>query len=342
MPQIVRMKDIAEKVGVSTVTVSKALGGHRGVSEAMRQKIEQAAREMGYQMPQGRSERSRASYNIGILMAERYFDRYNSFYGNLQQLVMAEASAMSCFTMMEVVDTDDEKKDVIPKLLREGDCDGILVLGWMEEHYLEHMRKYRGDAVPMLYLDFSVPSGQRDCVISDSFYGAYQMTNYLFSMGHRDIGFVGTLLSTSSITDRYLGYCKSLMEHGQAPRQDWLLEDRDLKTGLMDTDRFFVLPDEMPTAFFCNCDLAASYLHRKLTANGYTCPDDISIAGYDNFLYQGLTDIGFTTYEVDTKEMARKAVHNLVHKLSREHYRRGVVIVTGRLVERNSVKKLID
>ncbi len=336
MPQNVRMKDIAERVGVSTVTVSKALGGHRGVSQEMRQRIEQTAKEMGYQMSKGRTERSRVSYNIGILMAERYFDRYNSFYGNLQQFVTAEATNMSCFTMIEVVSSEDERQDVIPKILLDEECDGILVMGWMEEHYLENLQ----GRLPMLYLDFSVNNAPRDCVISDSFYGAYQMTNYLFMKGHRDIGFVGTLLSTSSITDRYLGYCKSLMEHGVEIRKDWLLEDRDLTTGLMDIDKFFVLPDQMPTAFVCNCDLTASYLHRKLTSKGYSCPEDVSIVGYDNFLYQGLTDIGFTTYEVDTKEMARKAVHNLIHKLNREYYRKGVVIVTGHLVERGSVKLL--
>ena len=61
----------------------------------------------------------------------------------------------------------------------------------------------------------------------------------------------------------------------------------------------------MPTAFVCNCDLAASYLIRKLENEGYRVPEDVSVVGFDNFLYPGLCDIGITTYEVDISEMAR-------------------------------------
>lgn len=74
----------------------------------------------------------------------------------------------------------------------------------------------------MVYMDFYDKQLQEDCVISNSFYGAYYMTNYLFRMGHEKIGFVGTVLATESIMDRYLGYRKSLMEHGVQERPDWV------------------------------------------------------------------------------------------------------------------------
>ena len=75
---------------------------------------------------------------------------------------------------------------------------------------------------------------------------------------------MGTLLATGSITDRYLGYTKSLMEHGVAVRGDWTIADRDIHTGKIDMDRLLQLPKEMPTAFVCNCDLTASFLIRRL------------------------------------------------------------------------------
>ena len=98
-------------------------------------------------------------------------------------------------------------------------------------------------------MDFCDEKADTDAVISDSYYGAYRMTNYLFDMGHREIAYVGTLLATGSITDRYLGYTKSLMEHGVAVREDWTIPDRDIQTGEIDTDRLMQLPQEMPTAF---------------------------------------------------------------------------------------------
>ena len=338
MNNIVRMKDIAERAGVSTVSVSKALSGQRGVSEEMRKKIRDIAREMGYRPPRTKAEKSFVSYNLGILMAERFFDRFNSFYGNLQQLAAEEAAKMKCFTMLEQVTDQMEREGALPKLLQDGNADGVIVLGVLAEDYLEKLRRESG--VPFMYLDFTSARYQRDSVISDSFYGAYQLTNYLFGKGHRRIAYVGTLLSTGSITDRYLGYLKSMMEHGVQVPPEWVINDRDPVTGLMDTEKYYQLPEELPTAFVCNCDLTASYLYRKLEERGIRCPQDVSIASYDNFAYPGITNVQFTTYEVDTREMARKAVHKLIHKLNGDYYRKGVTIVTGRLIEGNTVTDL--
>ena len=163
----------------------------------------------------------------------------------------------------------------------------------------------------------------------------------LIEKGHRDIAYVGTVLSTASITDRYLGYVKALMEKGIAIRDDWKIDDRYIETGKVDEERLIKLPEDMPTAFFCNCDLVASMLIRKLQNKGYRVPEDISVVGYDNYLYPGLCNVNITTYEVDIKEMARKAVDNLIDKIKGIKGRESVSIIEGHLVEKDSVKNLV-
>lgn len=333
-----RLKDIAEKAGVSIVSVSKALSGQRGVSEETRRKIEQIAKELGYKTQSPGERRSRVSYNIGILIAGEFFSEHNSFYGTLLQYVNSEASDMKCFTMLEVIPYEKEASYILPQILSDERIDGILIIGILQLDYLKMIRA--NAKVPIIYLDFTVTRYNRDAVISDSFYGAYQLTNYLFEMGHKKIAYVGTLLSTTSITDRYLGYLKSMMEHGIEVKDEWIIPDRNRETGVIDKDLYFPLPSDMPTAFVCNCDLTAAFLERKLAERGLRVPEDISVVGYDNFSYPGVSDMDFTTYEVDLKEMVRKAVHNLVHKLNGEYYRKGLAIVSGRLIERGSVKKL--
>lgn len=66
----------------------------------------------------------------------------------------------------------------------------------------------------------------------------------------------------------------------------------------------------------CNCDLTASFLIRRLHEHGYRVPEDISVVGYDNYLFPGLCDVAITTYEVDMKEMARRTVHTLIKKMA--------------------------
>lgn len=338
MAKAVKLADIAGRLGVSNVTVSKALSGQKGVSEELREKIIQLADELGYRQPSAqRRELSGGSYNIGVLISERYLDKYDSFYRLIYQQVAAEAVKRECFTIMEIVEHGAENAPELPRLVQEQKADGLLVIGRLADAYLALLHQRAG--VPVIYLDFCDEKQDTDTVISDSYYGAYRLTNYLFDMGHRKIAFVGTLLATGSITDRYFGYAKSLMEHGLRTRGDWIIEDRD-EAGQIDMDRFLHLPEDMPTAFVCNCDLTASYLIRKLEKYGYHVPGDISVAGYDHYLFPGLCDVALTTYEVDTKEMARRAVRMMVQKIAGREYRKGINIVEGHMVVRDSVRKI--
>ena len=110
------------------------------------------------------------------------------------------------------------------------------------------------------------------------------MTEHLISTGRRNIGFVGSVLSTSSIMDRYLGYVKAMLRAGLPIRDDWRLEDRDDQGKFMP----FSLPHEMPDAFVCNCDAVAYNLVETLKRNGYRVPQDVAVTGYDDYRYSTL------------------------------------------------------
>ena len=262
---------------------------------------------------------------------------YSSFYTRMHQQVSQIAMDKGCFTMLEVISADNEKKRTIPRIVEDHKVNGLVVVGRLDEFYLRGIKEEYG--IPMVFLDFCNHTGDEDAVISDSYNGAYCLTNYLFDMGHKDIAFVGTLLASGAITDRYLGYTKSLMEHGQPFRKDWIIDDRDIETNAMDYNKYFVLPKVMPTAFFCNCDMTASLLIRKLKENGYRVPEDISVVGYDNYLFPGLCDIKITTYGVDSYEMGRNAVLNLIRKINGERYRQGIMILEGHMIEGESVRR---
>lgn len=338
MAKAVKLADIAAQVGVSTVTVSKALSGQKGVSDEMREKIRVIADELGYHPPSTQYRERRKSYNIGVIIADRYLDKYDSFYWQMYQQIATRAVAKGCFSMTEAVTPQAEDSNELPKLVQEQKIDGLIVIGKVKDSYLDFLNSCAN--VPLVCLDFCNSRQDMNAVISDSFYGAYRLTNYLFDMGHREIGYVGTILSTGSITDRYLGYVKSLLEHGVTPERKWLIEDRRREDGIIDSEELMQLPlSDMPTAFFCNCDLTASVLIKKLRLNGFRVPEDISVVGYDNYLFPGLCDVDITTYEVDMKEMARCTIQILLNRITGENYREGISIVEGHMVKKGSVKQ---
>ncbi|MDE7178080.1 MAG: LacI family DNA-binding transcriptional regulator [Lachnospiraceae bacterium] len=343
MAKAVKMADIAKVMGVSTVTVSKALSNQKGVSEELRVKIKKKAEEMGYKSTSDRyKERTEAnaSYTFGVIVSDRYLDKYESFYWNLYQEVATAAVQRGCFTMLEVLWAEDEKRCVMPKLLQERKTDGLILIGNLRKKYIEELTEQID--IPLILLDFMDQSGAYDAVISNSYFGMYRMTNYLFDMGHREIGFLGNVLFTDSITDRYFGYVRALYEHGVEVRKDWVLDDRDPETGRSDGDFTHKLPEQMPTAFVCNNDVAAAMLVNRLEQEGYRVPEDISVVGYDNYQPPGLCDVRITTYEVDMPEMARQTIAIIIRKISGEPYKQGETIVSGRIICKESVKEHHD
>lgn len=339
MAKTVRLIDIGKKLGVSAVTVSKALSGQKGVSEEMREKIVRLADEMGYKRSENQIENSKEkSFTIGVIVADRYLGENQSFYWKLYQDVSKWAISRSCFPMLEVITSEVEMRKELPRVIIEKKVDGLIIMGEFKKDYAEFLA--HEVPVPTVNLDTTGRSTVCDCVVSNNLMGGYEMTNYLFDLGHRKIGFVGTRLCTTSIDDRYFGYLKSMMEHGVHWREDWILEDRDRETGKVDIDEKFVLPKEMPTAFFCNCDGTASLLIRKLNQNGYSVPEDVSVVGFDNYIPDQFGSVGLTTYQTNTKEMAKRTVHILIHKLQNDNYSTGIFMLAGKFVERESARRI--
>lgn len=338
MRKAVRLSDIAKRLDVSTVTVSNALTGQKGVSEELRDKIKSVAAEMGYKTKEGLVVVDKTkSVNIGVIISERYLGSYPSFYWKVYQDFTMAAKEKNGMILYEVLKREDEENFVMPLSVQEKKAEALAVIGEIDSDYLKTLMEVSG--VPVVFIDFIKKDIFTDSVISDNFYGMYHMVNYLIENGHRNIAYVGTVLATNSITDRYLGYMKALMENNIPIRNDWIIDDRG-RTGRMEIDRLS-LPKEMPTAFACNSDLTASELIKLLAQNGYRVPDDVSVVGYDNYLYTGLCDVKITTYEVNIEEMVEVAIEKLMAKLKYHKTDTETVrIVSGHMVIKESVKEI--
>lgn len=344
MAKTVRLSDIGKRLQVSTVTVSKALSGQKGVSEEMRCKILDTAREMGYKRP-GDGETTAKNKTIGVITAERFLMGNEAFYLKLYQKVSQRAMEARCFTILEVITHGAETASELPRIITEKKVDGLIVMGSFRRSYISVLAE--NITIPYIFLDTTASGISADAVITNNFMGGCLMTEYLLEMGHSRIGYVGTRLATDSIDNRFFGYVKALMSHGIGVREDWLVNDRDRQDGLIDAKGQFRLPDEMPTAFFCNCDLAACMLIRKLNEAGLRVPEDISVVGFDNYIasFDGILDgelrsTGLTTYDIGQEEMALQAVRMIMDKIDRPEEIQGMQIIAGHFVERGSSKRI--
>ena len=331
MKKSVTLIDIAKKCNTSNVTVSKALADKSGVSPRLREKIKQVADEMGYVST--KSGVSKKKKNIGVLIPEKFISPNGSFYWALYNNLVQGLMKKSNYCIMEILSADDEKNLVMPNMVMDKKISGLISLGQVSYEYVRILKEQIPEIVS---LDYYIPNFDTDTVITNGYSGSYKITNYLISMGHTEIGFIGSKFATSSILDRYMGYSKSMIENKLDINSEWVIDDRN------DIGDFIEMnfPKTLPTAFVCNCDEAAYHAMRQLKAIGYSVPDDISIVGYDNYLISEISDPTITTIAIDASLMADEAIELMLDRIDNATIPISVRNIEGTLQLKNSVKKL--
>lgn len=338
MAKRVTLADIAEEVGVSSVAVHKALTNKQGVSDELRGRIKDVAEKMGYKYAASEKPRQKGEMkktgNVGVIIPEQYYGFSFSFYGQLYERVVKALYKYQYYGILELLTEDVCREMSLPRILQEEKVDGVILLGVTDEKYVRFLME-QSDR-PVYCLDMYFSSMMPDAVISDGYRGAYAMTSYLIEKGHRRIGFVGSVEATSSIADRYWGYRKALRENGIEYRKDWEIPDRN-ETG----ETYEVILEETGDfdALVCNCDFTASIIIQNLEERGYVVPRDISVVGFDDFLPMGMDKNKITSYKVDMERMADLCVKSLIRKIDGKKYTRGVQVVSGEIVYRESVKE---
>ena len=324
----VTMREIGKKLGVSAVTVSKALAGKSGVGEEMRRRILDTAREMGYVNPLAAQAEEHRTLNVGILALDRYFARdsyYAMFYKTLVQTLMDAGH----FALMELLTNENEAALTPPRLMQTGRVDGMILLGQPSRDYL---RMIAAQTIPVVFLDFYDELAAADAVVGDNSYGCYRLTHHLIRNGHREIGFVGSIHVTTSIMDRYLGFYKAMLCEGLPVREEWLIPDRGPTEEALEIH----LPEKLPTALVCNCDGAARLVIRLLRERGLRVPEDVSVVGFDDFSAEGEEQPTLSTFRLDVPAMAQTAVQLLSQRCAGVQKPFGRVVVGGQPIYRES------
>ena len=328
----VTMRDIGKRIGVSAVTVSKALAGKSGVSEAMRQKIVKLAAELGYVNPNAQPAGMTGGLDVGIIIPAQVFSN-DSFYAMLYKSLVQELAENGHFGLLELVTRETQRSLTLPNLLRSRKVDALILLGQPDRPYLELLVK---QPLPVICMDFYDSAIRADMVIGDSVGGAAMLTQHLIDQGHRDIAYYGSVRATSSIMERYLGFVSAMVSNGLPVRPECIISDRDDEGALQP----LVLPEKRPTALVCNCDWTARWAIDQLEKQGIRVPEDISIVGFDDYNYVPATVPPLTTYRVDREDMCRTVVQLVADRCAGGRKPHARIIVGGHCVYRESVRKL--
>ncbi|MCL1988202.1 MAG: LacI family DNA-binding transcriptional regulator [Firmicutes bacterium] len=315
----ITMQDIADKLSITKVSVSKAINNKQGISNETRQRILAVAAEMGYL---GKKVEGKT---FVFVVSRRFFletDKfYNPIFYHLNQLTTTDGHQL----IPIVVETEDDEI-TLPQQVN-----GIFLVGELSD---EHIKQFTKTNIPIVAVDFYKSYLNVNYVLVDNFYQSYSATSHLIRNGHTKIGFVGNINQTSSINDRYFGYLKALQNANLPFNDDWIIANNHPKTGLYEINLDF--PKKMPTAFICHCDMAAYFLINSLNKIGLQVPKDVSLISFDNTDLSQNTKPQLTVMDINKKAIAETAFFAMQQTLNGKiHCHR--YYIPAKLIERDSV-----
>ena len=139
----VRLADIAEAVGVSTVTVHNALSGQKGVSDELRERIRKTAQELGYEKSKKEKGESQEEFQkIGVLISERYLGNHLSYYWKIYQELALAAAEKQCYTTVEALRLDIKTQvPELPQMVLQNKIEGLIIIGEIDKHYIKRLKR---------------------------------------------------------------------------------------------------------------------------------------------------------------------------------------------------------
>ena len=320
------MQDIANKVGVSKTTVSRALNDNKEISESMKQQILKVAHDMDYVINQNASSlKSKKSKTIGLITNTLINESGEDFYTRILKKLSLELSSRGYNLVFEIY--DELVSDSIPSIANNTKVDGMIL---MSEFSMEFFVKYDRLNIPTVLIDYKLDSNIYTSISTNNFQSASNAVEYLIEQGHKNISFVGDKEKTRSVLERYYGYKMSLEMHNL---------NKFPRVYKAASDEYVNLNDEV-TAYFCHTDKEAYELIQYFTGKGINVPKEVSILGFDDTFYSDFSKIKITTMKVDLDAFVHKAASHLIALINGEDALVENMTVIATVVEKDSVQNI--
>ncbi len=309
---MISLDDVAKRAQVSTATVSRALSRPEMVAEATRERILQAARELGYQPNQlARSLRQRSSRTLGLIIT----DILNPFHATLAKGVQDAAEKHNYTVFLFNTDEDPEKEQRALNALRGHLPQGLLIVPTPKAR--ENLKLV--PKLPTVELDRSSGTPGVRTVMVDNLGGARIAVQHLIELGHRRIGMIVGRLDISTAVERHQGYREALATAGIPYSEKLVLpgnhrEEDGRKAALA---LLTLPPEERPTALFVGNNemtVGAVLAVREL---GLRIPQEVSIVGFDDSRWAATMHPALTVVAQPTYELGFLACETLLSSLSR-------------------------
>ncbi len=343
------IQDIADALGISRNTVSKAINNSDGLADATREKILQKAVEMGYKqfsyvaslsgsgasrfVPGDSLERRGSAGEIAVFAANLSL-LSNHFAIPMLDRFKQEISQLGYTLKIYKVDRDNLDQRTLPAGFDAKQASAVLCVEMFDRAYDEMVC---GLELPVLFVDGpnkrfgdSLPADQ---LYMDSSTGITKLIHELLQKGKRKIGFIGDYEHCQSFFERYAAF-RSAMTLAGVPVDERFC----IKSNATDMDAPLAALPELPELFICANDFIAVDVMQSLRKLGKSIPEDILLCGFDDAPESRIMTPSLTTVHIHTQVMAFTAIHLLMTRMKVPTLDYRTVYTATELIRRDSTK----
>ena len=334
------IKDVAEKAGVSTATVSLVVHNHTRISPETRKKVLKVIKQLNYYP--SRSARglvSKSTGNIGFILTEDHFLKTEPFYTKIFLGTEFATRETNYYVLLTTVNSEFVKGEPLPRFIQEKNVDGIIIAGKIPLPLIDRIKQMK---IPLVFVDYYPPDGDFPVVMIDNIKGGMLATQHLIELGHRKIGFVGGDLNHPSVSDRLYGYRKALRQSSIEVNASYISTEEQnttKHTGYLAAEKLFAKAPDLTAVFACNDAMAIGVL-QYLKDHNYKVPGDISLIGFDDIEYDLLEKPSISTIRVHKIELGVEAMKLIVNVVENNDLSPKKTLIPVELVIRESTRKI--
>ena len=272
------IKEIAQRAEVSVATVSRVLNNSANVRPAVRERVLAIVNEIGYEPdPIARSLRTQATFTIGFIIRDLVDTVFSTMAQGVDNILRQQD-----YTLLLSTSSHDPERDAHQlATLRSRRVDGF-ILAISEEASPALVAEVRKTSRPIVLLDREMEGTATDAVLTDYLSGTRDAIDYLRSLGHRRIGYIGGALTIRPGRERLRAFTLAMREAGLEPRESDIQVGSFLQDfGAESCARILNQPDP-PTAILAAGNQIGVGVLQELRERGVRIPDDLSLICLDD------------------------------------------------------------
>lgn len=328
----VTIRDVAKAAGVSTATVSNALNNAEVINPETKKRVLQIAKELNY-VPNlsGRMLKAGKSNMIGFVSSSLT----GPYFSKLVEVMQEECEANGYGLMLIYTQTPQ----IIRNYVYGGGVDGVFVYEGEERFEKSEAAHMESQKIKGIFLDRDYSGSCVGSITFDSVRSGYLLTKQIIELGHKDILFIKGPDDVQDSVDRKKGFLEAMKEAGLETGESAVIHGNFTEEGAFQA--IMQMAEEgrkMPSAFIAGNDSSAMGCIRALKELGYSVPEDISVAGFDDIELARYFDPPISTLHLPVEEQARMGVRMMLKLIANEPVESPCVKLTGDIVIRKSTR----